>query len=194
MKHSRKFACVLFLVLTLPVFNQVAIAESGKENAAASVQQQKKRTVTGTITDAADGTPIVGATVMLKGTSTGVTSDLDGNYSIQIRNSKDVLIVSYLGYRKREVPVEDLAVLNIKLSSDNEVLDEVVIVGSGTQKKVSVTGSISTVKGLELRTPSSSLTTSLAGRVAGLISTTNSGEPDGHTLFSDTTFVIRENS
>lgn len=177
MKHSRKFACVLFLVLTLPVFNQVAIAESGKENAAASVQQQKKRTVTGTITDVADGTPIVGATVMLKGTSTGVTSDLDGNYSIQIRNSKDVLIVSYLGYRKREVPVEDLAVLNIKLSSDNEVLDEVVIVGSGTQKKVSVTGSISTVKGLELRTPSSSLTTSLAGRVAGLISTTNSGEP-----------------
>lgn len=177
MKHSRKFACVLFLVLILPIFNQVVIAESSGLTETASIQQQKKRTVTGTITDAVDGTPIVGATITLKGTTTGGISDLDGNYSIQIRNSKDVLIVSYIGYKKREVPIEDLAVLNIKLSSDNELLDEVVIVGSGTQKKISVTGSISTVKGLDLKTPSSSLTTSLAGRVAGLISTTNSGEP-----------------
>lgn len=155
-------------------------------NKVTSVQQQKKRVVTGVITDAADGTPIVGATIRLKGTSTGVISDLNGAYSIQVNNGKSVLLISYIGYKTREVPVEDLGILNIKLQSDNEMLDEVVVVGSGTQKKVSVTGAISTVKGTELKAPSSSLSSSMAGRLAGVFVNTNSGEPG-----SASTFYIR---
>ena len=142
-----------------------------------SQQQKKGRVVTGTITDAVDGTPIIGANIMLKGSTTGVISDLDGNYSIQVTGGKSILVVTYIGYKKREVPVEDLGVINIKMSSDNEVLDEVVVIGSGTQKKVSVTGAISTVKGMELKAPSSSLTSSLAGRLAGVMVNTYSGEP-----------------
>ena len=94
-----------------------------------------------------------------------------------------MLIVSYIGYKTREVPVEDLAILNIKLTSDNEILDEVVIVGSGTQKKVSVTGAISSIKGVTLKAPSSSLTSSLAGQLPGLFVNTSSGEPGAQSNF-----------
>lgn len=139
-------------------------------------QNLKKRTVTGTITDAFDGTPVIGANIVIKGTTTGVISDMDGNFEVQV-TSKDVLVVSFIGYKTREVPVEDLGIINIKLSSDNEMLDEVVVVGAGTQKKVSVTGSITSVKGSSLVTPTSSLTNALAGKLAGVISTTTSGAP-----------------
>lgn len=100
----------------------------------AIAQSAKKRTVTGTITDASDGTPIIGANIVVKGSQTGVISDLDGNYSIEV-SSKDVLVISFIGYKTREVPVVDLGVINVKLKSDNEMLDEVVVVGAGTQKK-----------------------------------------------------------
>lgn len=175
--HSRKIAFAALFAFTtsgIPFFP--IMAESGNSEVK-SVQQQKKRTVTGTVTDISDGSPIIGANITLKGSKTGVITDLNGNFSIQVNSSKDLLIVSYIGYKTREVPVEDLGIINIKLSSDNEVLDEVVIVGSGTQKKVSITGAISTVKGLELKSPSSSLTSSMAGRLAGVIVNTRSGEP-----------------
>ena len=123
-----------------------------------TTQQTKKRTISGTVTDASDGTPIIGANIVVKGENTGVISDMDGNFSISVPTKKGITLeITYIGYKKREIPVEDLGVINIKLESDNEVLDEVVIVGSGTQKKVSVTGSITSVKGLELKAPSSSL-------------------------------------
>lgn len=150
-----------------------------------SIQQQVKkgRTVTGTITDATDGTPIIGANIKLKGSNTGVISDIDGHFSIRVNSSTDELIVSYIGYKTREIPVEDLGVINIKLYSDNEILDEVVVIGSGTQKKVSVTGAITSVKGSSLKTPSSSLTSSLAGQLPGLFVNTSSGEPGSTSNF-----------
>lgn len=148
------------------------------------VQQQAKRTISGVVTDATDDSPIIGANIMVKGEQTGVITNLDGNFTIQIPATKRAtLIVTYIGYKKREVPVEDLGVINIKLESDNEMLDEVVIVGSGTQKKVSVTGAITSVKGLALKSPSSSLTNSLAGKLAGVISKTTSGEPGSASEF-----------
>ena len=154
-----------------------AIADSGVKGAVSAQQQQSKRQVTGTVTDALDGSPIIGANIALKGTQTAVISDLDGNYSYPVNINKDILVVSFIGYKTREVPVETSGIIDIKLTSDNEMLDEVVIVGSGTQKKVSVTGAISTVKGLELKAPSSSLTSSMAGKLAGVIVNTKSGEP-----------------
>lgn len=147
------------------------------------VLQSKGRVVTGKVVDAMENEPLIGATVRLKGTDSGSTTDIDGNYSIKVNSSKDVLIVSYIGYKTREISVEDLAIINVKLSSDNELLDEVVVVGSGTQKKVSVTGSISAVEGNLLTTSSSSLTNALAGRLAGVMVSTNSGEPGSSSSF-----------
>lgn len=147
-------------------------------------QQAKTRTITGTVTDESDGSPIIGANVMVKGESTGVITDLDGNYSISVPTRKGIILIfTYIGYQKREIPIEDLGIINVKMRSDNQVLDEVVVVGQGTQKKVSVTGSISSVKGLALKSPSSSLTGSLAGKLAGVISRTTSGEPGAASEF-----------
>ena len=98
----------------------------------ATAQSPRKRTITGTITDASDGTPIIGANIVLKGKSTGVISDLDGNYSIEA-TSKDILVVSFIGYKTREISVADLGVINVKLQSDNEMLDEVVVVAEKSQ-------------------------------------------------------------
>ena len=80
--------------------------------------------------------------------------------------------ISYIGYKKQNDYITDQGFINVKLVSDNEMLSEVVIVGAGTQKKVSVTGAITSVKGTTLKTPSSSLTNSIAGKLAGVVSTT----------------------
>lgn len=180
--YFKKISLAVFWGLTgLSLNSFSAMAASA---GAPSVQQAKKgRAVTGTVVDALDGTPIIGANIMLKGAGTGVISDLNGNFSIQVTGKRDVLVVTYIGYKKSEVLVEDLGVVHIKLNSDNEMLDEVIVVGSGTQKKVSVTGAISTIKGLELKSPNSSLTTSLAGRLAGVIAKTNTGEPGAASEF-----------
>lgn len=166
------------------VKNKEVILKTNKMVPSVQQQTQKKRTITGTVTDATDGSSVIGANIMVKDEQTGVITDLDGNFSIQIPVGKRaILVVTYIGYKKREIPVDDLGVINIKLESDNEMLDEVVIVGSGTQKKVSVTGAITSVKGLELKSPSSSLTNSLAGKLAGVISKTTSGEPGSASEF-----------
>ena len=147
-------------------------------------QSSSKRTISGTVTDGVDGSPIIGTNILIKGEQTGVITDLDGHFSIQIpANKRITLIVTYIGYKKREVPVDDLGIINIKMESDNEMLDEVVVVGSGTQKKVSVTGAITSVKGMALKSPSSSLTNSLAGKLSGVIATTTSGEPGSASEF-----------
>lgn len=185
-KHSKKLFSLCLVAMALsgatdPVFADSA-DKTGRE-VMTTYQQKKGRTVTGTITDAVDGSPLIGVNIKLKGTTTGVISDIDGNYSIEVDSRKSMLIFSYIGYKTREVPVEDLGVINVKLTSDNELLDEVVIVGSGTQKKVSVTGAISSVKGAALKAPSSSLTSSLAGRLAGVMVNTTSGEPGSASEF-----------
>ena len=156
-----------------------------KVNKEEATQQQpkKKRTVTGTVVDAENGDPVIGATVVVKGQKDGVITDLDGNFTIAISGSKAQLEFSYIGYRKKTVDVGDLGVINVKMESDNQLLSEVVVVGAGTQKKVSVTGSITSVKGLELKAPSSSLTTSFTGKLAGVISMTSTGEPGAASEF-----------
>lgn len=168
--------------ITYMIKGNEIILKVNKEEAAQQ-QPKKKRTVTGTVVDAENGDPVIGATVVVKGQKDGVITDLDGNFTIAISGSKVQLEFSYIGYRKKTVDVGDLGVINVKMESDNQLLSEVVVVGAGTQKKVSVTGSITSVKGLELKAPSSSLTTSFAGKLAGVISMTSTGEPGAASEF-----------
>lgn len=147
------------------------IRESRKDN-----KKDDVRIISGIVTDGSDNTPLIGASVKIRGKDVGVITDLDGKFSLPECTNKSVLEVSYIGYDKRLLPVGDLGFIEVKMGSSNE-LEEVIVVGAGTQKKVSVTGSIATVKGLELRAPSSSLTSNFAGKLAGVISSTTSGEP-----------------
>ena len=139
-------------------------------------QEDEARTVNGIVIDANDREPVIGAYVVVKGAGEAAITDVDGKFSVKVTGNNAVLQVSFVGYSDREVLVGDLGYIEIKLGSDN-TLEEAVVVGAGTQKKVSITGAIQAIKGGELTTPSTSLTTALAGKVAGIISMTNSGSP-----------------
>lgn len=138
---------------------------------------KKTHSLRGAITDATTGEPLIGATVVVKGSKGGGTSsDIDGNYTIDVPDNGEV-VISYIGYTPQTLSVGDLGVLDVKLSPTGNELAEVVVVGAGTQAKISVTGSIAAIKGDVLKAPSSSLTSNFAGKLAGVISSTTSGEP-----------------
>lgn len=170
-------AIFLFFCLTTNA-QQANVSQNINEHK--SINQ--KRTVTGTVTDAATGETLIGVSITKKGTGQGVVTDIDGNFSIEV-TSQTELEISYVGYKAQTILVGDLGVINIKLGSNDEVLGEVVVVGAGTQKKVSITGAITTIKGADLKAPSSSLTSSLAGKLSGVISMTNTGEPGATSEF-----------
>ena len=106
-----------------------------EENAQATSIVQQSSTVNGKITDA-NGEPIIGASVVIKGTTNGTITDFDGNFMLEVP-AKATLVVSYVGYKTLEVPVNGKT-LNINLKEDTEMLDEVVVVGYGTQKKATL--------------------------------------------------------
>ena len=132
--------------------------------------------VRGKITDT-KGDPIVGAIVSVKGSSNYVYSDVNGVFSINVANGR-VLQFSYLGMVSQEVTVSNRAVINIVMQEEASRLDDVIVVGYGTQQRSSLTGSISQIKGSELlKTPSTNISSVLGGRVAGLSSVQESGQP-----------------
>lgn len=184
---QKLFLClpVLALIGLLPFPMDAASTATGTghEESRTSLQQKKAvRTLTGTVTDASTGEFLVGVSIRIKGTSQGTITDLNGEFSIQVTSDTE-LEVTYIGYKKQTLLVGDLGVMAIRMQSDDEVLDEIVIIGAGTQKKVSVTGSISTIEGSTLKSPSSSLTNALAGKLAGVISMTQTGEPGANQNF-----------
>ncbi len=140
--------------------------------------------VSGTVLDESDA-PIPGVNVLVKGTSVGTTTDSDGRFSLEIENESSILVFSFIGYKSQEVPVGSQSTFNIKMEPDIQSLQEVVVVGYGEQKKVTLTGAVATVKGTELqKSPSLNLSNSIAGRMPGVIATNASGEPgnDGSTI------------
>lgn len=141
-----------------------------------SIQQQNLQRITGKVVDES-GNAVAGATISVKGSTKGVMTDESGDFVMEDVPLNTVLIASYIGMVSEEVTFTGQTVLNIVLKSKTSELDEVTVVAFGTQKKESVIGSITTVKPSDLKVPSSNLTTAFAGRVAGLISFQQSGEP-----------------
>lgn len=153
-------------------------AESGHLGAAPLSAQQAKQPVSGTVTDES-GEPLVGVTVMVKNTTTGTTTDAQGHFQLSAEPGA-TLVFSYLGYNTQEVAVGNKTSLKVVLQDDSQNIDEVVVVAYGTQKKASVTGSISTVQSKELKQSSSAnLSTALAGRLSGLTSLQQGGGQPG---------------
>ena len=133
-------------------------------------------TVSGVVTDAADRSAIPAVSIVVKGTTTGTQTDANGRYSIAAP-ANSTLVFTYIGYTTREVPVNNQTSLNIALQSEAQNLEQVVVVGYGTQRKVDVTGAVSSVKGEDITKQASvNPVSSLQGRVAG-VSITNNGTP-----------------
>ncbi len=143
----------------------------------------RKRMVSGTVLDGSNDEPLIGAVVNVKDTKTNVATDIDGHFDVSFTGNSCTLEISYVGYAKQSVYITDHGTVAVKMQPANEMLGEVVVVGAGTQKKISVTGAIATVKGAEFRAPSSNLTNNLAGKLAGVIAVTNSGEPGSGSSF-----------
>lgn len=140
------------------------------------VNQQSKK-ITGTVVDAT-GMPVIGANVMVKGTTNGTITDMDGKFSLEVEDGA-VLQVSYIGFANQEIKVGNQTSLSIAMKEDAEALDELVVVGFGTQKKVNLTGSVGTVESevLESR-PVQNAVQALQGTVPGLQITTTGGALD----------------
>ena len=138
-------------------------------------------TVTGVVTDEA-GEPLIGATVLEKGKQNGAATDIDGNFKFNVSSSNATLMVSYVGYATQEVKLNGKTNLTIVLKEDSQVLEDVVVVGYGTQKKSDITGSVASLSEAQMK---QSIVTNadqmLQGKVAGVQVTQNSGAPGGAT-------------
>lgn len=139
--------------------------------------EQNRATVNGKVTDS-EGEPLPGVSVTEKGTTNAVMTDIDGNYSISLRNPNATLIFTYVGYETAEQAIGSRNVVNVVLQTKSSDLDEVIVVGYGTQRKSSITGSIASVnvgKMKDITTPS--VANMLQGKVAGVVVTPTSGQP-----------------
>lgn len=136
-------------------------------------------TITGTVTDE-NNEPMIGITIAVKNSTIGTATDIDGKYSLTVPNSNAVIVYSYIGYERQEIPVGSRKVIDVKLKENTKLLDEVVVVGFGTQKKINLTGSVATVdsKMLENR-PITNVSAGLAGLLPGVTITQKSGLPGG---------------
>ncbi len=149
-----------------------------------STNTYAQNNVRGTVKDS-KGESLIGVNVMVKGTSQGTITDLNGDFSINVANRNAVLEFSYVGFKSQEIGLQGKTLLNVTMMEDTELLDEVVVVGYGTQKKMHVTGSVAQVDAKDIvRAPSGDLTSTLAGKLPGLVATQKSGQPvaDGSNL------------
>ncbi len=164
-----KSLLLIWVMLTTVAVASVAYGSNGQ-------QQQKEMKVTGRVTDQ-DGNPVIGATVRVEGASTGVITDMEGNYSISVMSGAK-LSYSYIGYKTVVKTVSVAGNISVTLQEDTRVIDEVVVVGYGVQKKTTLSGSVSSVSGKDiLKSPAMNVTNSIAGTLPGLVVVAQSGEP-----------------
>ena len=169
--------CLLFSAFS--VNTAMAVPVSMEEIGEVSVVQQGKK-VTGVVVDGA-GIPVIGANVIVKGTTNGTITDFDGNFTLENVPADGVLVVSYIGYLSQEIPVGNQSAINVTLKEDTQALDEVVVVGYGTMRKSDVTGSISTAKGEDmLKAQNFSALDNLRGKAAGVNIFSNSSQPGAY--------------
>jgi TonB-linked SusC/RagA family outer membrane protein len=142
-----------------------------------SSAQQTGKNISGKVTDSS-GAPLPGVSVVVKGTTTGVTTDNDGKYSLSVPKDAKLVVFSFVGMRTQEVTVSAKSEYDVVLSEETIGLDEVVAIGYGVQKKATVTGSIATLSGDKLvKSPASNVATALQGQLPGLVINVRTGDP-----------------
>jgi len=137
-----------------------------------------EQTITGKITDAETGEAIIGATIVVKGTTIGTITDINGSYTLKAPDDAEILIVSYVGYQKQEITIGNQSSIDIALVMDSELLSEVVVIGYGSQSKAKVNGAIASTKSETLeKYASPNVDQQLAGRLAGVQVNEVGGQP-----------------
>ncbi|UOY04896.1 TonB-dependent receptor [Muricauda sp. SCSIO 64092] len=165
---------LLFNVSTMEAgFHGDAYTNLGTDMDLITVQQ----TITGTVFDT-NGTPLPGANVIEKGTTNGTQTDFDGNFSLAVSSADAILVISYIGFEAKEISIQGQSSISVSLQESSSALDEVVVVGYGTQRKRDLTGAVATVKGEEFENNViNSPAQAVQGRVPGVQVSQNSGRP-----------------
>ena len=157
--------------------------------------------VEGTVSDQSDGQPLTGATVLVKGTAVGTATGIDGAYSLSAPSAQDTLVFSFVGYQTQEIPIDGRNEVNVALEMELLEGEEVIVVGYGTRRKETLTGSVSAVTGEALeKMPVTNTSNTLSGKLPGVVAVTSSGEPgyDGsdirirgnHTLNNNSPLIV----
>lgn len=150
----------------------------------------QEKTVKGVITDAEDNTPLIGATISIKGEAKGVTSDFEGNFNIVV-NENNILIISYVGYITQEIPVLGNTTINVTLQQESNALDEVVVIGYGTKSRREIISAISSISSDKIaEVPVTNIANAVQGKIAGVRVYHSTGGQPG----SNSTFRIRGGS
>tara|TARA_R110002033_G_scaffold160593_1_gene196978 strand:+ start:10198 stop:13464 length:3267 start_codon:yes stop_codon:yes gene_type:complete len=179
LKFDLKMKLTLLLLVSLIQMNANTYSSNSKISFKIEEINTQQTTITGKITDEA-GIPLPGASILVKGTTIGAVTTFDGDYSIAVLDGATTLVFSYLGFVKQEIIINGRSIIDVVMLADNTSLDEVVVVGYGTQRKKDIAGAISTVKTEELVLSSSpSIGDVLRGKVSGLQITQNSAQPGG---------------
>lgn len=169
---------LLLIALAFPV--SVTTSSLYATTMEASITQQKKA-INGVVFDGGMNEPLIGANVVVKGTTNGTVTDLDGKFTLEA-NPNDILVISSIGFKTLEIKASEAAKGKITLNEDSQALDEVVVVGYGVQKKANLTGSVATVKAETLESrPVSSVSAALAGQMPGVTAIQSSGRPGSQT-------------
>lgn len=143
----------------------------------ASLQQPQKKEILGIVSDS-KGQPFPGVSIVVKGTTIGVTTDLNGKFKLNVPNDTKTLVFSFVGMKTQEVAVSEKAQMTVQMEEEAFGLEEVIVVGYGTQTKVSVVGSISSVKIADIKSiASTNLTNTIGGRISGIITKMGEGKP-----------------
>jgi TonB-linked SusC/RagA family outer membrane protein len=138
--------------------------------------------ISGTITDSNTGEPLAGVNIVVEGTTTGTSTDVNGKYSLNVPNLKGTLQMTYIGYVTQRIPINERTTIDVSLVSDIQALSEIVVVGYGSQRKSDITGAISSVKGQELvQLPMQRVDQALQGRAAGVLVLNTAGAPGAAT-------------
>lgn len=164
-RSTSRIRGIVFPILLLTSLFLTSLAASAQTPIKGSVKDSK-------------GEGLVGATVKIKGSQTGAITDANGNFSIQGVDGKATLVFSYIGYLSKEEPISNRTAIHVVLEEDTKSVDEVVIVGYGTQKRTSVTGAISQISGKELlKAPVGNINNMLGGLISGVVALQQSGQP-----------------
>ncbi|MDO7172657.1 SusC/RagA family TonB-linked outer membrane protein [Mariniflexile sp. AS56] len=166
-----------FILLCFTSVSGLPTNTKDSENKINEITQQLQ--LTGVVTDS-NGQPLPGANILEKGTSNGVQADFDGNFSIKVSSQKSILVVSYMGFTSKEISINNQKSLTITLEESISTLDEVVVVGFGTQKASTVVSAVSQVTGEQLNVEKRPVTngySALIGAVPGLVLSNNNGSP-----------------
>jgi TonB-linked SusC/RagA family outer membrane protein len=186
-KHSFSRGCKVTLVLAVFLLTTCLHLFAASGNLP-DINQQKQ-SVTGKVVDSS-GVPLPGATVVIKGSETGIVTDNDGNYTLNQVPENATLIFSFVGMETQEVPVSGRTTINIAMAEESVGLEDLIVVGYGVQKKVNVVGSVSSIQGDEIKSvPAVSAAAAISGRLAGVTVLQTSGEPGTDAYMSPRIYV-----